>query len=111
MSGPDIATLVRTWKTTTPNESSVYEFFATRLDRSSELVPIGLVMAWQLAIYDMARGVDGFTGEPITGQCSGLPAAFYRILDADIGKRFATLGEFGVAAESHIADIAKSQPR
>ena len=38
----------------------------------------------QLAIYDLQRGMDGFTKKPITGRISGYPPTFYSLLGLSI---------------------------
>lgn len=62
-----------------PNQNPmVYEFaefLAARLN--PELVPPGFVMATELALADLRKGVDGFTGKPISGNLSGYPRQLY----------------------------------
>jgi hypothetical protein len=45
-----------------------------------ELEPEGFVAAAYLAIADLQRGVDGWTGEPIKGKLTRLPHVMYRTL-------------------------------
>lgn len=53
--------------------SGFLEFLATRLN--DRLVPIGFVMTIELAMYDVERGKDGFTGAPVDVGLPPIPAA------------------------------------
>ena len=53
-------------------------YLAERLD--SELFPEGFNMAADLALYDLQKGVNGFTGEPIRSSLVGYPSVIYSIL-------------------------------
>jgi hypothetical protein len=44
---------------------------------TDELVPMGVVMATELALLDAERGEDGFTGERLSVGVSGYPPAVY----------------------------------
>jgi hypothetical protein len=67
-----------------PIVSDFAKFLATRLN--PRLVPIGFIMACELALYDLEKGVDGFTQKPITSRLVGYPPAIYRILRLEIPK-------------------------
>lgn len=58
-----------------PGEDKIiYEFgkfLSTRLNPT--IVPDGFVLTAELAIYDLAKGIDGFTGKPIVGRLAGYP--------------------------------------
>jgi hypothetical protein len=54
------------------------KFLAGRLNE--DIVPQGFYLASMLAIYDIQAGVDGFTGEPITGRLAALPDTLYPLL-------------------------------
>ena len=41
---------------------------------NGEFVPMGLVMATELYLYDINTGKDGFTGEPMPSEVTGMPA-------------------------------------
>ena len=62
----------------TPMVYEFAEFLAGRLN--PELVPRGFVMATELALTDLRKDVDGFTGKPISGNLSGYPSQLYSIL-------------------------------
>lgn len=49
-----------------------------------ELVPMGFVMACELAIYDLQTGINGFTGEPVRSRLVGLPPIVYALLRMEI---------------------------
>jgi hypothetical protein len=38
-----------------------------------EVVPMGFVMATELYVYDINTGKDGFTGEPMPSEVTGMP--------------------------------------
>ncbi|MBI2499812.1 hypothetical protein HYV88_06215 [Candidatus Woesearchaeota archaeon] len=61
-------------------------YLATRLN--SQLNPIGFNMAVQLTLYDLQKGVNGFTGKPVPHSLSGMPASFYTVMEMNI-PRFA----------------------
>ncbi|HUW43418.1 MAG TPA: hypothetical protein VMV95_00440 [Bacillota bacterium] len=65
-----------------PDQQDVIYDFATYLaDRlNPELVPQGFNMAAELALYDLEKGVDGFTGQPIQSRLVGYPSMIYRLL-------------------------------
>lgn len=70
-----------------PNAANelVYHFgkyLAGRLN--PELVPQGFVMGCELALYDLQKGVDGFTNEPIRGKLVGYPPMIYALLRMEI---------------------------
>ncbi|MBI5153087.1 MAG: hypothetical protein HZA36_01360 [Parcubacteria group bacterium] len=57
-------------------------FLASRLN--SQLVPMGFVMACELALYDLQKGVDGFSGQPIRSSLVGYPPMIYVLLRVEI---------------------------
>ena len=65
-----------------PNQEDViYKFGAYLAERLyPELNPGLFVMAVELALYDLQRGVDGFTGEPIRSKLVGYPPVIYKML-------------------------------
>ena len=59
----------------------IYSFGAYLADRlNPELVPEGFNMAAELALYDLQKGVNGFTGKPIQSRLVGYPPMIYGIL-------------------------------
>ncbi len=65
-----------------PDQQDVtYDFGAYLADRlNPELVPQGFNMAAELALYDLQKGVDGFTGQPIQSRLVGYPSMIYGLL-------------------------------
>jgi hypothetical protein len=51
---------------------------------NAELVPAGFVMGCELAIHDLQKGVNGFTGEALYGKLVGYPPFMYGLLRAEI---------------------------
>ncbi|HLC78322.1 MAG TPA: hypothetical protein VJH92_04310 [Candidatus Nanoarchaeia archaeon] len=78
-----IADRLRNLREYMPHEQQVvYDFgnyLAGRLNPS--LVPEGFNMAATLALYDLQKGVDGFTGKPINSSLVGYPPQIYSILN------------------------------
>ena len=63
-------------------DNFTYEFGAylgTRLN--PRLNPMGFNMAVQLVIYDLEKGVDGFTGKPVPSSLSGMPSMIYVLME------------------------------
>ncbi len=59
----------------------VYDFGAYLADRlNPELVPQGFNMATELALYDLQKGVNGSTGQPIRSRLIGYPPVIYESL-------------------------------
>lgn len=68
-----------------PNQSEmVYEYARFLADRigDGEIVPLGFAIAAELAIYDLSRGVNGFTGERINNSLTGYPPQIYGTFSA-----------------------------
>ena len=65
-----------------PNHSPItYDFGLFLADRlNPRLVPRGFVMAVEFALYDLEKGVDGFTKRPLDGRLTGCPSIFYHLL-------------------------------
>jgi len=62
-------------------EETIYEFGKYLADRlNPELLPMGFVMACELALYDLQKGVDGFSGQPIRSRLVGYPPMIYALL-------------------------------
>lgn len=67
------------------SEGLIYEFgrlLAGRLN--PELVPMGFVIGCHLLLYDLQKGVDGFTKEPIRSKLIGYPPMIYALLRMEI---------------------------
>jgi hypothetical protein len=69
-----------------PEESEfVYDFgayFATRLNK--RINPNGFNLEYQLTLYDLNRGVDGYTNQPVPHSLSGLPSIVYAAMGMNI---------------------------
>lgn len=66
-----------------PEQSTdlIYElgaYLATRLN--DRLVPAGFVLGMHLALYDLKKGINGFTGEPIRNSLVGYPPMLYDVM-------------------------------
>lgn len=62
-------------------EDTIYrfgEFLADRLNQ--QLNPLGFNMAAELTLYDLQRGIDGFSGQPIRNSLVGYPPMIYFLL-------------------------------
>lgn len=53
-------------------------FLANRLN--PELLPAGFNLSTELAISDLRRGIDGYSGQPIRHKLSGYPPIIYTLL-------------------------------
>ena len=63
----------------------IYDFGAYLADELNlDLVPQGFKMAAELAICDLERGINGFTGQPIRSRLVGHPSVFYRLLRIEV---------------------------
>lgn len=62
-----------------PNEDKIlYEFARLLADRLNEkLVPEGFLLGAQLLLYDLERGIDGYTGQRINSRLVGYPPIIY----------------------------------
>jgi len=69
-------------------EDTVYKlaaFLAGRFEKQGEnLHPLGFHLAAELAIYDLQKGVDGYTGEPIRSSLVGYPPFLYPVLSTTV---------------------------
>jgi hypothetical protein len=72
-------------ETINPNVVEFAHFLAGRI-KSDALVPIDFVMASHLAITDVERGQDGFTGQALEGQLIGLDSSQYAEMTVNIPK-------------------------
>lgn len=65
-----------------PNEKElIYQFGRFLADRlNSELVPTGFLVAMQTALYDLQKGVDGYSGQLISNKLVGYPPIIYSLL-------------------------------
>ena len=67
-----------------PNQDdTVYQlgnYLADRLNGADELLPVGLNMIVELGFYDLRKGINGFTGEPIRSGLAGCPPQLYAVL-------------------------------
>ena len=57
-------------------------YLATRL--KPQLNPIGFDREVRLTLYDLQKGVNGFTGKPVPHSLNGMPAPVYAIMEMNI---------------------------
>ena len=55
------------------------EYLAERLTQG-RIVPEGFYMAAKLALYDLEKGVNGFTNQPIHSHLVGYPTQIYSLI-------------------------------
>ena len=70
-----------------PNkDQTLYDFAAYLADRirNPNLTPQGFALTAQLALYDLGKGVDGFTREPINNGLVGYPPMMYTLLGMQV---------------------------
>ncbi len=58
----------------------VGEYFAERLGGHGQVDPMGFVNAFNLMVYDLETGVNGFTGKPVPRGLTGYPSQVYAII-------------------------------
>lgn len=79
---------------------------------SGEFVPMGLVMATELYIHDINTGKDGFTGEPMPSEVTGMPAGVAGVMIRHTAGSIATeaFGQgFGDAVTQVYNDVFERQ--
>lgn len=98
-------------ETTPPEVAEFAHFLSQRLNPN--LVPIGFVMASQLAIYDLEKGVDGFTGEPIQLSISLADKELYAKLTQAVPElaKKAFSPEFASEVERHLRELGIIVPQ
>lgn len=62
-------------------------FLSPRLN--DELVPVGFVLGcdlalYDLALYDLSKGINGYTQEPIKNRLVGYPSMIYMLIKARV---------------------------
>jgi hypothetical protein len=82
-------------------------FLSPRLN--PQLVPEGFILACELAIYDLQKGVDGFTGQPIRSKLVGYPPMIYALLRMNISHIASAIfpDEFATAVKMAIQELNK----
>jgi hypothetical protein len=73
-----------------------------------EFLPLGLVVAAETYLCDVARNEDGFTGKPMPSEVTGIPADLIRIFVRETMGEVATLAfgqEFGGAVDQIYRDL------
>jgi hypothetical protein len=66
-------------------QDETYAFGAYLADRlNPKLVPMGFNMAAELTLYDLEKGVDGFSGQPINSVLVGYPSMVYDLLRTQV---------------------------
>jgi hypothetical protein len=73
-------------------------------DHDAVVEPIGWLMLETLAAADLARGIDGFTGEKIQSQACGLPPLVYALIGRIVRRSFTQEFQDGIA---RVEDEAK----
>ena len=78
-------------------------FLADRIKPSSQITPIDFLLAAELAIIDLERGINGFSGQPITNGLTGLPPMIYSAFRAKIPAIATAVSprEFSAEVERH----------
>ena len=82
-------------------------FLAERLEKHPNIIPVGFNVMAELGIYDLQRGIDGFTDKPITSRLVGYPSQIYtlfKMIVPDIAK--ATCPEDFAKEVKEMYDIA-----
>jgi hypothetical protein len=79
---------------------------------NSGIVPMGFIMAASLLIYDLEKGVNGFTGEPISSGLVGLSDAEYLGIQRAIPDlaRIAFPENFADEVKKRLADMGFGTP-
>lgn len=69
-----------------PNQQKiVYDFAVYLADKlNQKLVPRGFNVTAALTLYDLEKGVNGFTGQPIQSRLVGCPSVIYRLLEMQV---------------------------
>ena len=63
-----------------PTLSAFCSFLASRMN--DRILPLGYLMAYELCLYDLRTGTDGFTGEPIPTVLQNIPTILQNLLRA-----------------------------
>jgi hypothetical protein len=74
------------------------KFLSPRLN--DELVPAGFVLGCELALYDLSKGINGYTGEPLRNRLVVYPPLIYSL----IRMRFTDIA-YAVFPESFANDV------
>lgn len=73
---------------------------------SHGVVPIGYVMATELLIYDCGTGVNGLTGDRMSGQIAGYPPQMYALFTLEA--THLARGAFGDAFADQVDEVRSS---
>ncbi|KKT42322.1 MAG: hypothetical protein UW30_C0001G0047 [Candidatus Giovannonibacteria bacterium GW2011_GWA2_44_13b] len=90
------------------SDGMLYEFGRYLADYlNPELVPMGFVMGCELALYDLEKGVNGFTGKRIENNIVGYPPQTYSLLRMEIPRIADAVfsAEFAASVKKHIEEI------
>src|SRR3989344_3611536 len=81
------------------------EYLADHLN--PQLVPMGFVMALELAMYDVQKGIDSRTNRPISSRVAGYPPMMYALLRMRFSEiAYAVLpAEFAAQVKAHIEEV------
>lgn len=93
-------------------QDTIYEFGRFLSERlNPELVPEGFVLGCELAIYDLQKGVDGFTGEPINSNLVSYPPMVYALLRMEIPHIASVIfsEEFATAVKIFFQEVNKKK--
>lgn len=111
ISTEEMKTKLQNLKEHMPNEPQfTYDFgayLATRLN--PQLNPMGFNLAIQLTLYDLEKGVNGFTGKPVPSSLSGMPNTVYIIMEMNIPRiaRAVCPSDFADKVDQVYAEIHK----
>ncbi|MCD4810999.1 hypothetical protein K8R14_00095 [bacterium] len=97
-----------------PDDTSnglLYEYGRFLVDYlNPELNSKGFYFGCSLALYDLQRGVNGFTGEPIQSGFSHYPPIIFNLLRAEIPRIADAIfpEDFAQEVKQHIEEVEKS---
>lgn len=94
-----------------PLETTV-EFgnFLSDYIKQDQLVPAGFVLACELALTDLSKGIDGFTKKPIKSRLVGYPPMIFTLIRAEIPSIAEVIfpPEFALGVKTFAAKIQES---
>lgn len=111
ISTEDMKTKLQNLREYMPGEPEfTYDFGAYLAKRlNSPLNPMGFNMTIQLTLFDMQKGVDGFTGKPVPSSLSGMPVPLYVVMEMNIPRiaRAVCPSDFADKVDQVYAEIHK----
>lgn len=88
-----------------PASDHFYDFCALLADRikdQGELLPQGFAMAVELLIYDLNKGISGYTNEPMNSRLVGLPPVVFRLMKSLLYNRLALVLPMAFVEAVHV---------